>query len=167
MLATEYSRACTLPALGKAARNLASSPFRRFTFEYAHFWQGCRHVWQLPVIRLARRISWQTYLAWTSKFKLAQQSYALLTRRVFQIIPLLSEHEYIFRTFRTGFKNPDTDGGGGGGDHGSLKYVRYSTECLQIITLFFVPNSWWVFPRYLQKVHNINRVTGTPGPSDH
>jgi hypothetical protein len=161
MLTTENSRVCTLPIEGNPDRNLGNSPFRCFAFEYAHLWQGCRHVCQLFVIRLAPRVSWQIYLAWSSKVKLTQQSYTQLTERVFQIISLLSEH--IFSIFKTAFRNPGTYVGK---IHGSFKYVRYSTELFAnnftfraVICDGYFCDNW--------RTYNINRVTGTAGLADH
>jgi hypothetical protein len=65
---------CSLENIrGYTVRDLGT-PFRRFAFEYAHYWQGCRYVCQLPVTRLTPRVSWQIYLAWTSEVKLAEHS---------------------------------------------------------------------------------------------
>jgi hypothetical protein len=143
LLATEHSWVFTIPAKGNAVRNLGSSPFRRFAFEYAHLWQGCRHVCQLSVIGLAPRETWQIYLARTSVSKLTQQSYTQLTRRVFQIISLLSEH--FFCTFRTAFRNPSMCRAK---DHGGFKYEWHSTELCAVVC--------WHDPALVRALH-LNR----------
>jgi hypothetical protein len=142
MLTTEHSRVFTLPIRGNAVRNLGSSPFRRFAFEYAHLWQGCRHVCQLSVIGLAPRVSWQIYLAWTSKVKLTQQSSTQLMRRVFRIISLLSQH--IFCIFRTAFRSPYKYGGK---ITEVLNMCDIAQNCLWIRALLSCCTLWRIFLR--------------------
>lgn len=94
MLALEHSWIFKLTVRGDAVRN-SGSPFRRFAFEYAHFWQGCRYVCQLPITGLTSRVSWQVYLAWTSEVKLAEHSNTQLTRVSYHLLAFRTRLSYI------------------------------------------------------------------------